>query len=106
MRPERKDLVKCYHDAGDMPMLSSRMAWMEFLEVSGSTSARLNELLEMDWLHPERTADESFLFSPKDAYRLRKLERLCADFDLHTLAGTIIVDLLARIEELENQHGK
>lgn len=36
-------------------------------------------------------------------YRVRKLERICCDFGLPVVGGTIIVDLLERIEELEQQ---
>lgn len=99
----RKDLMQCCGDSSDMPIRSALMVRAEFIELSGTTSDRVNELLDMEWLHPTRTADEALLFGPSDVYRLRKLERLCADFDLHTVAGTIIVDLLERIERLENQ---
>ena len=45
----------------------------------------------------------STLFSGRDVYRVRKLERICCDFGLPVVGGTIIVDLLERIEELEQQ---
>ena len=32
---------------------------------------------------------------------MRKLERICCDFELPVLGGTIIVDLLERIDALE-----
>jgi chaperone modulatory protein CbpM len=43
------------------------------------------------------------LFSEGDVYRVRKLERICADFELPVVGGTIIVDLLERIDQLERE---
>jgi hypothetical protein len=40
-------------------------------------------------------------FRDADIYRVRKLERICCDFELPVLGGTIIVDLLERIDTLE-----
>jgi len=34
---------------------------------------------------------------------VRKLERICCDFELPVLGGTIIVDLLERIDSLERR---
>ena len=93
-------LLKVVHD---MPIRSSMVVWAEFVELTGTTPDRLHELVEMGWIVPTRTADEALLFRSRDVYRLRKLERLCADFDLHTLGGSIVVDLLDRIDALENK---
>ena len=41
------------------------------------------------------------MFRQEDVYRIRKLERLCSDFELHPLGGSIVMDLLDRIAELE-----
>ena len=38
-----------------------------------------------------------------DIYRVRKLERICCDFELPVLGGTIIVDLLERVDQLERR---
>lgn len=43
------------------------------------------------------------MFRQVDVYRTRKLDRLCNDFELPSLAGAMIVDLLERIEDLENR---
>lgn len=96
-------LMRIHKEMRDMPIRSIMMVRAEFTDLSGTTDARVDELLDMGWLEPTRTAESAELFRAVDVYRMRKLERLCADFDLHTLAGTIIVDLLARIEELEQQ---
>lgn len=87
----------------DLPIRSRSIAMTEFIEITDSSVERVTELVEMEWLHPVRTADEAFIFGHMDAYKLRKLERLCADFELHTLAGAIIVDLLEKIDTLEKQ---
>jgi chaperone modulatory protein CbpM len=36
-------------------------------------------------------------------YRLRKLQRICDDFELPSVGGVIIVDLLERIDQLERK---
>ena len=62
---------------------------------------RLSELMDIGWLKPTRTAEAALLFRQDDVYRIRKLERLCSDFELHTLGGSIVMDLLDRIATLE-----
>ena len=52
-------------------------------------------------LNPTRTGEAALLFRQDDVYRIRKLERLCSDFELHTLGGSIVMDLLDRIATLE-----
>lgn len=98
-----KTLMRLRSEAGEMPIRSTLMVRAEFVELSGTTAGRVDELLDMGWLVPTITAESAQLFRPVDVYKLRKLERLCTDFELHTLAGTIVVDLLERIEELERQ---
>ncbi len=87
----------------NMPTPSIYIVRTELMECTGTTPERLDELVEMGWIVPTRTADEAMLFRRIDVYRLRKLERLCTDFDLHTVGGTIVVDLLERVEELEQR---
>ncbi len=85
----------------EMPARSTLIVWAEFIELTGTTPERLHELVDMGWVTPTRTADSVLLFRRNDIYRIRKLERLCADFELHTLGGSIVVDLLDRIDALE-----
>lgn len=85
----------------EMPARSTPIVWAEFIELTGTTPERLHELVDMGWVTPTRTADSVLLFRRNDIYRIRKLERLCADFELHTLGGSIVVDLLDRIDALE-----
>ena len=76
----------------DVPSRSTLIVWGEFLELTGTTPDRLSELMDIGWLKPTRQ---------DDVYRIRKLERLCSDFELHTLGGSIVMDLLDRIATLE-----
>lgn len=85
----------------EVPTRSALIVWTEFIELTGTTPERITELVDMGWLTPTRTADEALLFRANDVYRIRKLERLCADFELHTLGGSIVMDLLDRIDALE-----
>ena len=75
----------------DVPSRSTLIVWGD----------RLSELMDIGWLKPTRTAEAALLFRQDDVYRIRKLERLCSDFELHTLGGSIVMDLLDRIATLE-----
>ena len=68
------------------------MACEEFMAGTGIAPERLRELLALGWLE-----------SRADIYRVRKLERICCDFELPVVGGTIIVDLLERIDALEHK---
>ncbi len=89
--------------APNMPVRSEWISWVEFLEVTGCHPSRLGELIEMGWLEPQNTAKDIYLFQVRDVYRVRKLERLCQDFELSSVGGSIIVDLLLRIDALERK---
>ncbi|MEG1610810.1 MAG: chaperone modulator CbpM [Bilophila sp.] len=92
------DLVQ---NTTEVPTRSTLVVWAEFIEMTGAAPERITELVEMGWLSPVRTAEEVLLFRQTDVYRLRKLERLCSDFELHTLGGSIVMDLLDRVAALE-----
>lgn len=85
------------------PLPSDSIVWTEFIQLTGTNEQRLQELLDMGWLDPVRTAEDALLFCQNDVYRMRRLERLCKDFDLHALGASIVMDLLDRIDELENR---
>lgn len=87
----------------ELPARSELVIWPRFIELTGIHPPRLGELIELGWVCPDRTREECYLFHPKDVYRVSKLERLCRDFELSAMAGTIIVDLLERIEAMEDQ---
>lgn len=86
-----------------VPAPSSRIGMREFLDLTGLHQDVLTELMRMEWIMPARTAQEECLFLALDVVRVRKFQRLCADFELSPVAGTIIVDLLERIDQLEHQ---
>lgn len=85
-----------------LPAPSDMLSEEAFLELTGLAEARLHELAQLDWLSLVRTP-KATLYSEHDVYRTRKLERLCEDFELPVLGGSIIVDLLERIDELERE---
>lgn len=85
------------------PVRSQLMAWTEFVELSGYGSETLVELLEMGWLAPAQSANQADLYSHTDVYRVRKLRRICSDLEVSILGGTIIVDLLTKVGELERK---
>lgn len=84
-----------------LPALSSVMAWEEFVEITGIAPERLQELLSLGWIESRTSAAREYMFRDADIYRVRKLERICCDFELPVVGGTIIVDLLERIDTLE-----
>jgi chaperone modulatory protein CbpM len=89
-----------------LPGRSQYLVWAEFMELTGIHATRIGELIEIGWIEA-RTAsgggDANFLFREMDVYRVRKLERICEDFELPVLGGAIIVDLLDRIDDLEKK---
>jgi chaperone modulatory protein CbpM len=85
------------------PASSSPVAWAEFLELTGTREERVSELMELGWLQPLQHTEQTVLFRQIDVYKTRKVDRLCDDFELPSLAGIIIVDLLERIEDLEKR---
>ena len=87
----------------DLPVKSALIAWTQFLELTGVHSTVVGELIELGWLSPQQTRDEQYLFRSRDEYRVRKLDRLCADLDISLTGGSIIVDLLERIDTLEKR---
>lgn len=79
------------------------IARAEFIEQTGIGEGRVTELIELGWLQPAASTGEGPMFRQLDVYKTRKVDRLCGDFELPALAGTIIVDLLERISDLESR---
>ena len=73
----------------------------EFLQETGITLERFQDILALGWIDVQEDAEHIQSFSDTDIYRVRKLVRICQDFDLPVIGGTIIVDLLDRIAVLE-----
>lgn len=86
-----------------LPAKSSLIAWAQFLELTGLHPSFVGELIELGWLAPQRTEGSVYLFRQRDVYRVKKLSRLCADLEINPVGGSIIVDLLERIEGLEKR---
>ncbi|BBD06914.1 chaperone modulator CbpM [Desulfovibrio ferrophilus] len=84
-----------------LPEPSVQISWSEFVEQTRIHPSRLGELIDLGWIQPVVTGEELYLFRVRDVYRTRKLERICLDLGVSAVGGTIIVDLLGRIERLE-----
>lgn len=85
----------------NLPSPSEVMAWEEFVEITGITPEHLEEIVSLGWIDARTSATSATMFRDRDVYRVRKLERICGDFELPVIGGTIIVDLLERIDRLE-----
>ncbi|WP_456324736.1 chaperone modulator CbpM [Desulfonauticus submarinus] len=85
------------------PCVSQKLSWEEFVFRTGINPLRLTELIEMDWINFDRVGEDHYLFPEKEIYKVQRLLRVCRDFELSTLAGMIIVDLIERIEQLERE---
>lgn len=90
-------------DGKNLPERSELVAWSELVERTRVEPACMAELVEMGWIEPLRTGSEEYLFRQRDVYRIKKLLRLCRDLEISYAGGSIIVDLLERVEELEGQ---
>lgn len=84
-----------------LPEPSAKVSRIEFVELTGIHEALLVELVDLGWVEPDLTGEGLQLFCMRDVFRARKLERLCRDLGVKALAGTIIVDLLERVDALE-----
>lgn len=85
----------------NLPEKSEYVAWAQLVEFTAITPSGMAELVELGWIEPAKTSNDEYLFSLRDVYRIQKLLRLCNDLEVTTQGGSIIVDLLERIEELE-----
>jgi hypothetical protein len=86
-----------------LPIRSELIAWTQLVQLTCVEPATVAELLEMGWIDPVRTGAEDYLFRSRDVYRIQKLMRLCRDLEISYGAGSIIVDLLERVERLEQE---
>ncbi len=82
---------------------SSLIHWSQFVQRTGVCPCMLGELVEMGWVESVRTSPESYHFPEKEVFRVQKLMRICRDFELPTIGGVIVVDLLERIESMEQE---
>lgn len=91
------------HDSDYLPERTEFIVWAEFIERSGVPTSRIGELIELGWIEPRTTEQGDYLFRVLDIVRARKLERICRDFEISSVAGTIIMDLLDRVQEMERK---
>ncbi|MFW5498307.1 MULTISPECIES: chaperone modulator CbpM [unclassified Maridesulfovibrio] len=85
------------------PSSSKRLVITQVMEMTGLKETVVMELISMEWVRPGTTGDGHYLFETRDLYRMTKLSRLCKDLDVTPTGGSIIVDLLERVEKLESQ---
>jgi hypothetical protein len=90
-------------ETNHLPIPSEFIAWTRLVELTCVEPATVAELMEMGWLAPVRTQADEYLFHARDVYRIQKLQRLCRDLEISRAAGSIIVDLLERVEHLERE---
>lgn len=88
------------NNTGSEAAASQGVAWEEFVEITGVAPEHLQEILALGWIEASAPRPPA-MFRDSDVYRVRQLERICGDFELPVIGGTIIVDLLERIERLE-----
>ncbi|QGY41692.1 MerR family transcriptional regulator [Pseudodesulfovibrio cashew] len=87
----------------NLPERSEYVAWAQLVELTAIRPADVAELIELGWITPKKTGAEEYLFRLRDVYRIHKLMRLVHDLDMSFDSGSIVVDLLDRIEELEKE---
>lgn len=89
-------------DDKSLPAPSGLLAVAQVIEIARIGPDRVAEIIELGWIEPMQSGAD-YLFSMDDALRMRRLSRLCADIGLSTIAGTIVVDLIERVERLQNE---
>ena len=90
-------------ETNHLPIPSELIAWTRLVELTCVEPATVAEALEMGWIDPVRTRADEYLFRARDVQRIQKLLRLCRDLEISFAAGSIIVDLLERVERLEQE---
>ncbi len=87
----------------NLPEPSEFVAWAQLVELTSIEPGEVSELIELGWISPQKTNAEEYLFRLRDVYRIHKLMRLVKDLGMSFNSGSIVVDLLDRIEELEKE---
>ena len=87
----------------NLPERSEYLAWTELVQLTSIKPGEVAELMELGWISPKKTNAEEYLFRLRDVYRIHKLMRLVNDLEVSFNSGSIIVDLLDRVEELEKE---
>lgn len=84
-----------------LPKTSRYIAVEEFIDLTGISPEHLNEIISLGWIEATTSATQARIFHDTDVYRVRKLERICCDLEIPVIGGTIIVDLLEKVDMLE-----
>ncbi|MBI9078646.1 MAG: MerR family transcriptional regulator [Pseudodesulfovibrio sp.] len=87
----------------NLPERSGCVAWAQLVELTSIQPSEVAELIDLGWISPGKTNANEYLFNFRDVYRIHKLMRLSKDLDVSFNSGSIIVDLLERVEELETE---
>ncbi|NDV18015.1 MerR family transcriptional regulator [Pseudodesulfovibrio sp. JC047] len=87
----------------NLPEPSEYVAWAQLVQLTSIEPAEVAELVDLGWISPKKTSAEEYLFRLRDVYRIHKLMRLVKDLDVSFNSGSIIVDLLEKVEELEKE---
>ncbi|MGE4290875.1 MAG: chaperone modulator CbpM [Desulfovibrio sp.] len=103
MTTKRLKEILCRVQRPNLPERSELVAWAQLVEITRIEPGHVSELLELGWISPVKTNAEEYLFRMRDVYRIQKLMRLCRDLEVSLMGGSIIVDLLERIESLEGE---
>ncbi len=77
------------------------LSFLQFVQEAEIEEKKCQEYIDIGWLQP--IEKENNLFNSDDIFKIRKAERLCRDFEIPCHAGAMIVDLLEKIDDLENQ---
>lgn len=85
----------------NLPEPSDYVAWAQLVELTSIQPGEVAELIELGWITPKKTSADEYLFRLRDVYRIHKLMRLVHDLDMSFNSGSIVVDLLDKVEELE-----
>jgi len=87
----------------NLPERSEYVAFAQLLELTGIPRVEVVELVDLGWITPATTGADEYLFRLRDVYRIHKLMRLVNDLEIPFNCGSIVVDLLERVEELEKE---
>ncbi len=87
--------VKTYED--DTTLFSME----EFTVRAEISLERAKELFDLGWLQAIDPEAEHLQFKAIDVAKAQKANKLCQDFEMPSMAGAIIVDLMEKIDELE-----
>ena len=78
---------------------------LNLVELSERCMISENEIAELVYegvIHPVKVQEESWRFSRETLWRVKKVKRLRRDLELNMAGAALTMQLLDRIEELEN----